>query len=82
MSDTRASPPPALKHSSWRLAPATADQLTSRIEDFRYQLRTRHGLRVPRYRILGALVEVALSHPEEVEARLKGGDQPCESSRS
>ena len=62
--DTATSDRPPMAHRSWYLRADVADSLAGVVSDLHYTTRR------PRHEVLAAVIEVAVSHRAEIEARL------------
>ena len=58
-----------MRHRSFYMRSAVADQLSGVVDDLHYATRQ------PRHEVLAALVDVALSHRDEIEKRLRQPNQ-------
>jgi hypothetical protein len=64
MKITTAEASPEMRHRSWYMRADVADQLAAVVDDVHFVTRR------PRHEVLAALVDVALEHRGEIEARL------------
>jgi len=62
------SPAPAkMAHRSWYLRADLAERLAGAVDEIHWRVRR------PKHEVLGAAIEVALAHQDEVLARLRDG---------
>jgi hypothetical protein len=59
--------PPPMAHRSWYLRADVADSLADVVTDLHFTTRR------PRHEVLAAVIEVAVDHRAEIEARLTRG---------